>query len=127
MKKLAHRVVGFVPLIERSAETCPSALLMVLALGLRIRPLLSKTCRSRRRTPIKSGRDFGDGGEAPAFGFDEPDGTTQVHVASPATCTRYSIFMRPWAYQCVKASPSRKETPTFSVCSRLRKYGVVFR
>src|SRR5665213_1422595 len=100
MKKVAQRVVGFLPLIERSAETCPSALPIVLLLGLRIRPLLSKTCLSRRRKPMKSGRDLGDGGDAPAFGGDVVVvGVTHWQSRSPATCTRYSIFMRRWAYQ----------------------------
>jgi hypothetical protein len=44
MKKVAQRVVGFLPFTEIRVETCPSALASALALGFRWRPLLSKTC-----------------------------------------------------------------------------------
>jgi hypothetical protein len=58
MKKVAQRVAGFLPLTETMLETCPSALASALILGFRWRPLLSKTCRSVLRMPMKSGRDF---------------------------------------------------------------------
>jgi hypothetical protein len=125
MKNVAQRVAGCMPLIERSAETWPRALLIALCAGLRILPLLSKTCLSPFLTPMKSGRLLGNGGDAPVFGVTAADDAPQTVEFSPATCTRNSTPIRSCANQWVKVSPSRKETPTFSVCSRLRKYWVV--